>query len=91
MFIICVSQFSDPGEDYQALTRRVTFNANDRQLQKCFNGIIYDRATVENTEEFSVSLTRPAGLSDRIKIIEDHGYITIVDDDGECYIPHFHS
>ena len=91
VFRTCVSQFSDPGEDYQALNRRVTFSANDRQLQKCFNGIIYDRATVENTEQFSVSLTRPAGLSDRIKIIEDHGYVTIVDNDGECYIPHFHS
>ena len=87
VFITCVSKFSDPGEDYQAVSRRrLTFSANDRERQKCFNGIIYNRATVENTEQFSVNLTRPAGLSDRIKIIKDHGYVTIVDDDGECYI-----
>ena len=89
VFITCASQFSDPGEDYQALSTRLTFSANDRERQKCFNGIIYDRATVENTEQFFVNITRPAGLSDRIKIIRDHGYVTIVDDDGECCISTF--
>ena len=80
-----MSQFSDPGEDYQAVTkRRLTFSANDREQQKCFDGIIYDRATVENTEQFFVNLTRPAGLSDRIQIFPENGYITIVDDDSEC-------
>ena len=90
VFITCVSQFLDPGEDYQAVSRRrLTFSADDREWQKCFNGIIYDRPTVENTEQFFVSLTRPTGLSDRIKIIRDLGYVTIVDDDGKCYITIF--
>ena len=87
VLITCVSQFSEPGEDYQAVSRRrLTFSANDDERQKCFNGIIYDRATVETEEQFFVNLTRPASLSDRIKIIRDHGYVTIVDDDGECFI-----
>ena len=78
-----VSLYCSGGEDYETTTMTLTFTPDNQDMPQCINVPIFNDNDTEGSEQFLGEL---ATNEPRLILAPNLTTITILDDDGKCWV-----
>ncbi len=80
LVLTTIPESARPGQDFNSITRTLTFPANVATITEELENLIRDDADPEDDETFRIEITKPGSVSDEESTVL---HVTILDDDGK--------